>query len=465
MKTTRQTPITAARSSVARARSETLIIALACAAALALTVTERSARAEENPRAPAPADTLPATLTLDEAVRLFKLHGLDLLLADAHVVRAEGDVLAARAVRNPNVFVGAGAAIAYEPPAGCSGCQGWTLSVQLSDDGALFDTITGKRGLRSSSARAALAAARLGRVDAERALGGELKQRYAQLVAAKALEEFVAQVQTSMTESLERNKLRYPGVLNEGDLARLAVQKLEADQSMDQAKLAVREAQVEIAALLGVRSAVPDFDVERGLLKTRAPAALQQATEASLVSLALATRADVRAWGHTQAASEEALALAKRQVFPDVSLFANYTQFGTGPDAVQPPTVTAGLSFNLPVFYQQQGEVRRAQADVAAAAVSREKALAQVVSEVGGAWASWVAARDQVQRMETSILDRAKKARDIVDLQFRSGTATLIDFLDAERTYIATHEEYLQLLATYWGAIFALEQAVGAELR
>jgi len=398
-------------------------------------------------------------------MRTFKTRGLDLLLADAQVTRAEGDVLAARAVANPNVSVGAGAAIDYSPPAGCVGCQSWTLTVQVSDNGALFDTLTGKRGLRASSARAALAAARLGRVDAERLVGAQVKQQYAQLVVAKASQDFSLEVQKAMTQSLDLNKLRYPSVINEGDLARIEVQKLEADQSVDQAKLAVRQAQAGIAFLLGVRGTVPDFDVERTLLKFRIPASLQAASEASLVAIAVSTRADLRAWGYTRESAEHSLALARRERFPDVGLFANYTQYGTGPDAVQPPTVTIGLSFNLPVFYQQQGEVRRAEADVATATVSREKALAQVVSDVAAAWATWVAARDQVQRMETLILDRAKRARDIVDLQFRGGTATLMDFLDAERTYIATNEEYLQDLASYWGALYALEQAVGAELK
>jgi cobalt-zinc-cadmium efflux system outer membrane protein len=449
-------------------RRRTVVLALVASAALASLAYARPARAEGSPATNAatnaPAVELPALLTLDEAVRTFKTRGLDLLVADAAVTRAEGDVLSARAVANPNVAVSAGAAIDYNPPATCVGCQSWTLSVQLSDNGAVFDSLTGKRGLRASSARAALAAARLGRVDAERAIGAQLKQQYAQLVVAKASQQFAGEVQKAMTQSLDLNKLRYPSVINEGDLARIEVQKLEADQTVDQAKLGVRQAQVGVAYLLGVRGSIPDFDVERTLLKFRVPASLQNATEGSLVALAVTTRADLRAWGYTRESAEQALALAKRQRFPDVGLFANYTQFGTGANAVQPPTVTVGLSFPLPVFYQQQGEVRRAEADVSTATVQREKTLAQVVSDVASAWATWVAARDQVQRMESNILDRAKRARDIVDLQFRGGTATLMDFLDAERTYIAANEEYLQDLAGYWSALFALEQAVGTEL-
>ena len=419
--------------------------------------------AEDAPKPPPPTQ-LPALVTLSDADRLFHTSGLDLLVADAQVVRAEGDLLAARAVQNPNIQGSVGYAFDYGPPAACVGCSPWSFSVQLSDNATLFDIMTGKRGLRGDVARAALKAARLGRVDAERVVRAQVKQAYVQVVVAKGAEDFTKEVQQTMTQTYDINKLRYPAVINEGDLARIEVQKLEADQAVDQAKLAVRQGQIGLGFLLGVRGIVPDFDVERTLLKFTIPASLQSASEQSLLQTAIATRADLRAWTFTRESAEAALALAKRQRFPDVALFANYTQFGTGPDAVQPPTVTLGLSFNLPVAYQQQGEIRRAEADIGSATVLREKALAQVVSDVTTAWSQYVAARDLVTRVET-IRDRAKKARDIVDLQFRGGTATLMDFLDAERQYIAANQEHLQDLALYWGAVFGLEQAVGAELK
>jgi cobalt-zinc-cadmium efflux system outer membrane protein len=436
----------------------------ALAFAFAFAFAPALARAEDIPHPPPPTQ-LPALVTLSDADRLFHSNGLDLLVADASVVHAEGDLLMARAVQNPVVTAGVGYAFAYGPPVACVGCSPWQISVQVSDNATLFDVITGKRGLRSDAAHAALAAARLGRVDAERIIRAQVKQTYVQLVVAKGAEDFTKEVQQTMTQSYEVNKLRYPAVINEGDLSRIEVQKLEADQSVDQAKLAVRQGQIGLGFLLGARGIVPDFDVERTLLKFSVPAALQNASEQSLLEMALKTRADLRAWNYSRESAEAALSLAKRQRFPDVALFANYTQMGTGPDAVQPPTVTLGLSFNLPVFYQQQGEVRRAEADISAATVQREKALAQVVSDVTAAWAQYTAARDLVQRVETVILDRAKKARDIVDLQFKGGTATLMDFLDAERQYIAANQEHLQDLALYWGAVFALEQAVGAELK
>ena len=39
------------------------------------------------------------------------------------------------------------------------------------------------------------------------------------------------------------------------------------------------------------------------------------------------------------------------------------------------------------------------------------------------------------------------------------------EFLDAQRTLLATQNEFLQNLNDYWSAVFLLEQAAGMELR
>ena len=67
--------------------------------------------------------------------------------------------------------------------------------------------------------------------------------------------------------------------------------------------------------------------------------------------------------------------------------------------------------------------------------------------------------------MQQTILPRAKVARDILELQFRAGKATLMDFLDAERTCITTQLEADEDLGAYWNAVFTLEAALALELR
>ena len=159
------------------------------------------------------------------------------------------------------------------------------------------------------------------------------------------------------------------------------------------------------------------------------------------------------------------MALAHRQRFPDIQLSATYTQQGTGNAAIQPPTLTASATLPLPLFDQQQGEIRRAESDLRTQSILRDKLRAQVAQDVTQAYAAWQGGQKLVERMQGRLLDRAKTARDLVQVQYEKGASSLLELLDAERTYIAAHAELVQDLALYWTAVAQLEEAVGKELR
>ena len=135
--------------------------------------------------------------------------------------------------------------------------------------------------------------------------------------------------------------------------------------------------------------------------------------------------------------------------------------------SITPPTVTVGLTLSLPIFYQQQGEIRRAEADAHTQELSQAKALAQVVSDVETAFAAYRAALQRAQRMEgdAGMLARARRARDLVGIQYQKGAASLLELLDAQRTFRAIAFEARSNLADYWTSVFRLEQAVGRTLQ
>ena len=54
---------------------------------------------------------------------------------------------------------------------------------------------------------------------------------------------------------------------------------------------------------------------------------------------------------------------------------------------------------------------------------------------------------------------------EIVALQYEKGAASLTDYLDALRSYIAIQTEYFGDLASYWTAIYQLEAAIAKDLR
>ena len=348
----------------------------------------------------------------------------------------------------------------------CSGCSALALGLGLSDQAALSEVLSGKRGLRVDAARAALQAAHLSRDDAERTLRLALQQamidaalQRAQVDLARELLEFARQ-----TEQLDQTRFR-AGAISEAELARAQVAAQEAEQVVDVVEQADRAARAQIAFLLGVRGPLPDFRVDPGLLEQAARLTLAPGDAGAFLDAAIQARPDLRALERQEARARAALDLARRQRIPEVTLSAQYAQEGTGGSAVTPPTVTFGASLPVPIFYQQQGEVQRAEADLRTQTVQRDKAAAQLTSEVITAYGAFAASRKLVDRMRGGLLERAQRARDLTRIQYEKGAARLFELLDAQRAFAQVRAEYLQDLHDLWVNLFKLEAAVGRELR
>ncbi len=418
-------------------------------------------RVLEPPTEPAP--QLPAVLTLETALDIFHHRGLDLLIAEATVQSAEGDRIIAGAVPNPGLLLAGGKNFR------CSGsqdCNVLSAAFGILDNFAISNLVTGKLRLRKEFAAAALEAARRSRDDAQRTLDFQVKQAYFQALLAQALLQNARETLDSWQRTRTLNERKFAlGAINEGDLATTQVAELEAEQSLDQAEQTLRAAKVAVAFLLGFRTLVPDFQVAAQELEFALPEPVAQATRDSLLQDALRRRPDLLAQTEQEKRAETGLSLAKRNRLPDFGPSVTYTANGSGESNISPPNVTLGLTFNLPVFYLQRGEVMKAAADLATQRILLDKAKAQVVSDVETAYAQLVSARKLVERMQSALLDRAKKARDITEVQYTKGAATLLDLLNAQRTYTATRAEYAGDLAGYWIGISQLEAAVAKGLR
>jgi cobalt-zinc-cadmium efflux system outer membrane protein len=413
-------------------------------------------------------------LHLEDALRLLRERGFDLLVAEAAVEGAEGDAAVAGAVANPSLSLSYGRSFTYGHctdasgnPAACGRLPDALLGAGVSDQGAAFDALTGKRGLRVRAARSAAAAARASRDDALRTLTAQTKQAFVQAVVAKQAVQVAREVADAAARTAELTRARYEaGAISEADVARTEVAKLEAEQAVDTALQNLRDAKFALAFLLGARGATPELDVEGPeLLSAHEPPALAGASPETLLARAHERRPDLAAAQRQRDRADAALDLARRQRFPDVTLSLGYAQQGTTQSAISPPTATVGLSFPLPIFHQQQGEIRHAEADLRTQSVQAARLEAQVAADVQTAFSDYTGAAALARRMESALLERARRARDLVSIQYQKGAASLLDLLDAQRTFNATSAEYLQDLALYWGAVFKLEQAVGEELR
>ena len=108
--------------------------------------------------------------------------------------------------------------------------------------------------------------------------------------------------------------------------------------------------------------------------------------------------------------------------------------------------------------------MQKAQADLCVQDTLLAKSEAQIVYDVTGALAQFQSTRRRVERAEHGLLDRARRTRDLVQIQYEKGAASLLEYLDAQRMLIDTTQGYLRDLADYWLAVVLIGEAVGLEL-
>ena len=375
---------------------------------------------------------LPTVITIDDALRIFRERGFDLLIAEAQIAAAEGDATTAAAIANPQLGATVGRSFDYDARA-CPGCSATAWSAALTDPSALSDLITGKRGLRVDVARAAV--------------------QQAQLALARELAD-----STERTRALDQRRLE-SGAVSEAELARAEVAALQAQQGVDLAEEALIAARLQLAFLLGVREPPPDFSVDSTLFDRALPEG--ELSVEALSREALQERPDLLAASAQEARAEAGLALARRQRVPDLALSVQYAQEGSGQNALQPPTLTFGAQIPLPIFNRQAGEIARAEADLRSQRIAREKLRAQALSDVRQATAAVDANRRLVQRLRTRMLGRARRVRDLVQVQYEKGAASLLELLDAQRTWAQTYADYLKDVHDFWLSVFRLDAVVG----
>jgi cobalt-zinc-cadmium efflux system outer membrane protein len=419
---------------------------------------------------------VPGKLTIVEATKLFRAKGLDLLIADTIVETAHGALLIARGFTNPAISVGIGGSLTYSPfiangsgmgGPGLGGASTFTWNINVTDQACIAQIVFGKHGLNVKVARWAYEAAKMDRLDTQRQLEGGMKQQFAQTALAKVSIKYARENRVFSGNIFELVKNKYSaGAVSDADLAAAETDMLETEQAIAMAESNYYLQKVTLAFLLGSRTIASEYDLDEEFLTNKVSEPLEApGARAQLVRDAFERRPDLKSIEYYRKSALNALALARRQRIPDIALWANYTMEGTGNSAIQPPTLTAGISTPLPIFYQQQGEIKQAEANLRLQDVTRAKKESQVANDLEGSRAGLQFAKDRIDRLEGRLMKRARDSRDLVKIQYDHGSASLVDLLFAERQFIQTKQEYLQAQTDYWTAAFQMEQALGRELR
>jgi cobalt-zinc-cadmium efflux system outer membrane protein len=240
------------------------------------------------------------------------------------------------------------------------------------------------------------------------------------------------------------------GGISENDFLKIKLQSLQFQQDVEQAQPAKIQALSDLRQLLGYESVPAEYEVAGAF--DYQPLTL---TLGDLQTKALENRPDLRAavQGVTAAGSQNALAKANGKV--DVTASGNYSHVN-GISAV-----TFNVSIPLPIFDRNQGEIARTHYAITQAQQQQAAARGQVMTDVRDAYETLQTSDRVAQYFRSGYLDVSQRNRDISEYAYRRGAASLLDFLDAVRSYRATQLAWRQTIAAHLTALEQLREAVG----
>ncbi|GAB4243439.1 MAG: TolC family protein [Acidobacteriota bacterium] len=390
---------------------------------------------------------IPEKLTLESALGLLRFHP-SLRAKQLEIDVEKGDVIDAEKYSNP--------------------------SFSFTSDGIVFDADRGSllnriqpsvvfrqeiltAGKRQKRTRVELADTEIVSMevhDLHRVLRFDVKQAYFQVVLAQEDLRLAREILDQFEGVVRLNRIRFEkGEISGGELRRTEAAQYRFLEDVIQAEVRLENAKDRLLATLGNNDFDQDYEAVDPFDSKFVPPPLAQ-----LAEIALRERPDLAAQRARVNRSGYAVDLEKARAVPNISLFAGYQREldSSGP--------VVGIDIPLFVFNRNQGRINRVEAERRQETERVRLREITVLAEVRIALEQLNGNRRRIEALEGEYLEKARQARDITEASYRLGEASLIEFLDAERTYSETRRLYNQALYDFEISRAALQLAVGEDL-
>lgn len=371
------------------------------------------------------ADALPQSLSLADARRIAYQRNWDLLAAQANVDQAVALEAVSREFPNPTFSYTTGKiSVDATSNATSHGNRFWDRSYDsIFAVNQLFE-IGGKRTLRQSSASHGRQAAQAAMQDARRVLELGVTKAYLAALLAEADVGILHDSAESLRQQAKIAAARlHAGDISEADKAQIEIAADQLELNAEAAQTTAQTARIAVEVLLGVKQPSGSWKPADRL------EALAAETFAGRAAVAR-PRPDVLAAEESLRKSEADLGLQQAMRIPDPTAILQYEH--NPPDTTN--TIGIGLSFPLPLWNSNKGNIRAAAAAQALAADQLGKVKAQAASEVAAARAALAEATARRQRYAESIAPKSAETLKTVQYAYQKGGAALVDLLQAQRT-------------------------------
>jgi outer membrane protein, heavy metal efflux system len=364
-------------------------------------------------------------LSLADAQRLAFERNWDLLAAAAGVDGATAQKIVARQFPNPTLsqytsFIN----VDHHPSSTSEGNGVWERSYDtIFAINQLFE-IGGKRRSRKLSAQAGFEGAKAQLFDARRTLDVAVAKAYVAGAQADENVRVLRQSAGTLREEARIAEVRLrAGEISTSDKSQIEITAEQFELNAQSAKSAAAQARVAIEVLLGVPHPTGECQLSDQLETLCAVI-----TPGNTNSVGI-WRPDVVVADAALRKAEADLRLQKANRIPDPTVLAQYEH--QPPD--NPNSVGFGVSFPVPLWNRNRGNILAAEAAREQARLAFEKAKAEAVADIAVARLGYEDAVKRWRSYRDSIRPKSEQIRQTMAYAYQKGGASLLDLLVAER--------------------------------
>ena len=327
----------------------------------------------------------------------------------------------------------------------------------------------GKRRKRISSAQSQIDAAEAQVLDSIRQQLFLMKTAYFSAVLARENARVATEVLESVdaTEKLIQRQVA-AGNTAETQLITLQANRIQFEQALVSAQLSYEQS---IRDLLNFMGATPADIMAAPAIPDAAPRALSSISLADDLSVPPVLpaieelrartdqRPDVIAAQRNLEFAERSFDVARAGRSPDITVGTQFARVGNDN--------TGGMSFvvPLPLFNHKEGEIAQAEAQINTARTQLKQLKLQALTDVDKAWRAYELNSQVTKLYDDSAVSKARQSLEIAEKAFGRGGASMLDVLDARRTYRQTLVARDQARFNLRQSVLQLEFATGASVK
>jgi outer membrane protein, heavy metal efflux system len=381
-------------------------------------------------------------LTLREALELLRARSPVLASGRAHAEAVRAGEITARLRPNP-VLTSANEDFNVFKPSefDIRGKQEFTDSVlQTIERGH-------KRRWRVESARWATTLAQEGYRDTGRQLEFAVKASFVTMLLAKSNLQLARDNLSDYQQTVRLNEI------SPTDFDRIRGEQARFENDLLNAQLVLDQARVQLESLLGFADLPEKFDVQGDLIAPELSVTLEE-----LLQRALVNRPDYLAARDAVSKAEADVRLADANGATDIAVGSEYKRNGMD------NTIGFTLQVPLRIFDRNQGEKQRTRKELDASRANELAVRTAVRADVAQAYQAYRVALARAQLYSKDYLERARRVRDRIDFSYRQGASSLLEYLDALRSYRDIELTWRSAHAQVMTSIHLLSFTAGTEL-